>query len=277
MNTELNCNNCNNNICKIVLSKDNLNLYKCENCNLLFTYPQPDKNFLKTYYSKSYFKHWFEYTNVKKKTDLWRLKLVSKFLKNKKNIALLDFGCGVGYFLNFIKKIFPHWKIYGIEFSDFAINYAQENFQLNILHYNQLNQITDKFDVITLWHTIEHLNDPCNDIKKLKNFLKDDGLIFIETPNVNSLLQKIRGLKSLNLVEHLFHYTPETLQYLFMRHNFKIILNRPGNPGYTRKGIKIFIKKILSFVGWKIFNFIQKNYDDTILLIAKYQIDKYTD
>jgi len=235
---------------------------------LIFTFPHPDNNTLTQYYSENYFKHWFEYTAVKEKTDLWRLNLVNNYVKND-NINLLDFGSGLGYFLNKANTKFPQWKLCGIEYSDFGIKYATEKFKLNVLHYNDIDALKNKFDVITMWHTIEHLNDPDRIIIQLKNLLHNKGILFIETPNVNSILIKLRGLKSLNLIEHLYHYTPESIQYLLMKHDFKILLNRPGNPGYTRKGIKIFIKKNLSRFGKFIFNILEKNYDDTILIAAR--------
>lgn len=270
------CNNCNNIYFDYLITCEKYNLLKCKNCELLLTYPQPTEKELLNYYSKSYFNHWFSYPKVKEKTDTWRYKLIKNHIRNHirkhikhSKIKLLDFGAGIGNFLKIIKEKEPRWYLLGIEFSEYAKNYSQKNYDITLYDLTELQKQNIKFDVITLWHTIEHLTDPDFIIKEIYKLLNPNGLLFIETPNTNSILTKIRGLKSLNLIEHLFHYTPETLEYLFLKNNFKILLNRPGNPGYTRTGIKIFIKKILSQTGKFFFRYSGKNYDDTMLFILR--------
>lgn len=262
------CNNCNNIYFDTILCKDKYNLFKCRNCGLLFTNPQPKIKELEDYYSKNYFNHWFIYPEVKNKTDLWRINFIKNYL-SKNNINILDFGAGIGNFLSIAKKKNPDWNTYGIELSAFAQDYAAKNYNITLTDLQSIKNLNIKFDVITLWHTIEHLTNPDKIILELKSLLVPAGLLFIETPNTNSFLTKIRGLKSLNLIEHLFHYTPETLEYLFLKNDFKVLFNQPGNPGYTRKGIKILIKKALSSSGKLLYKYTEKNFDDTVLMVLQ--------
>jgi 2-polyprenyl-3-methyl-5-hydroxy-6-metoxy-1,4-benzoquinol methylase len=264
----MNCKICGSKNIKTLFVKDNIGLTQCKNCNVMFTYPEPTEQQINDFYNKqNYFKHWFEYKNIKLQTDSERLNKILEF--NKLNGNLLDFGCGIGYFLSNASK--NNFNCYGIEYSDFAVTYCKNEFNLNVNKFSgfPLNYKKNFFQLITVWHTLEHLKNPNEFLNEIYRILDNDGMLVIEIPNSKSLLTLLRGKKSLPLIEHLFHYTPESVEFLLKKHNFKILKNSPGAPGYTRKGIKIFIKKILALLGKIIYKITRKNYSDTILLYCK--------
>ena len=99
--------------------------------------------------------------------------------------------------------------------------------------------------------------------------MKTNGLLIIEIPNYNGLLSRLRGNKALPLIEHLFHFTEYSIRYLLELLEFEIIFITHGNPGYTRKGLKVLIKKIFAKFGIFIHNISDINCADTILVYAR--------
>ena len=106
----------------------------------------------------------------------------------------LDFGCGVGYLLKKIEKIKGLNKIYGFEINDFAIKKSKENTRISEIH-NNLDNIDNKLDLISMLHVIEHINDSQLSflLKKIRTKLKKkNGRIIISTPAKNGLAHKIK-------------------------------------------------------------------------------------
>jgi len=259
--------------CKICGSENTKNLFvkpdktglaKCLDCGVFFTEPKPEESLIKSFYNNSdYFNHWFKYKNVKLNTDMNRFEGILKFVSKPEK--LLDFGCGPGFFLNIAKS--KCGEVYGIEYSDFAIDYAKKELNLNIEKFCgfPLRFKDNYFDVITIWHALEHLENPKEIIDEFRRILKPNGLLVIEIPNVHGLLSIIRGKKALPLIEHLFHFNAGGLSTLLNNSGFKILSITPGKPGYTRTGIKILIKKALAALGYFIYKISGLNYGDAIL------------
>ncbi|MBP7654202.1 class I SAM-dependent methyltransferase [Candidatus Dependentiae bacterium] len=265
----MNCKICGSDKIKSFFVKsDNTGLAKCLHCGVFFTEPIPSQSLINDFYNKSdYFNHWFKYKNVKLETDKLRFENILNYHPNP--CKLLDFGCGPGFFLNIAKS--NGLEVNGVEFSDFAINYAKNEFNIKIDKFTEfpLKFEDSYFDTITVWHTLEHLHDPKTALSEFRRILNDKGIIIIEVPNINGLLTILRGKKSLPLIEHLFHFNVKSLSILLEKSGLKIISATPGRPGYTRTGFKIFIKKALAKLGILIFNITGINFGDTILIYCK--------
>ena len=171
------------------VSKENFELYRDESLDLLITYPQPKEEELGKYYeSDDYISHtdgkrsMFEkaYHFVKGIALKNKLQLINDLQKEKGK--LLDIGAGTGEFLMVAKE--NGWQTTGIEPSDKARNIALKK---GVFLADSLADLEDhSFDVISMWHVLEHVPNLENQIKELKRLLKPTGTILIAVPNFNS-------------------------------------------------------------------------------------------
>jgi SAM-dependent methyltransferase len=153
----------------------------CKNCGLVFQNPFMDKEKLISFYSNQYRHGVSEYRggNVRQQQKNY----VQKFLNNKKG-KILDIGSFEGYFLNLFKE--EGWETIGIEPSSDAAKICRKKYGIEV--YDEMFEYTlfneKDFDLITIRHVLEHVDDPMNTILLMKKYLKDDGIIFIEVPNI---------------------------------------------------------------------------------------------
>ena len=145
------------------------------------------------------------------------------YLKNKiKNKNILDFGCGIGGFLEFAKK--KAKSIAGIELDESAL-FSLKKRKLKV--YPSLTKIKKKkFDLITAFHVFEHLKDPKKILKLLSKKLTNDGQIIIEVPNSeDALLTLYENKKFQNFTywsQHLYLFNSDTLRILANQCGLKI-------------------------------------------------------
>jgi SAM-dependent methyltransferase len=137
---------------------------------------------------------------------------------------LLDIGCGNGRYLSILQKL--GWQTYGIEQNPSSSEYARTELHLNVETEDLLNyQYKDKFfDVITMWHSLEHLYEPIPTLKEVKRILKDDGLLVIAVPNVDSFAAKVfkENWYQLEIPIHLIAFSPDSITRMLDSAGFKI-------------------------------------------------------
>src|SRR5690606_17173166 len=207
-------------------SREDFRLYENKEFGYLETRPQPDD--LSFYYeSEEYISH----TDATKS----RIEKLYAFVKNfnirykfakLKNVQpgkkLLDYGCGTGDFLVFAQN--QKLKVFGFEPNGFAFNIAQK--KLNNSHvFNQPNEVFDQqYDVITLWHVLEHIPDLLAFVEELKTLLKPEGKIYIAVPNHLSFDAKFyrNYWAAYDVPRHLWHFSPESVHKLFNSFGMKI-------------------------------------------------------
>lgn len=134
------------------------------------------------YWDKQY--KYEEESNIDQRSDIRRWNLIEE--KIPKNSVILDFGCGRGKFLEYLKDDRPDCKLYGIDFSEYALKCvakrvpdARLTSKIDNLPYDLKENY---FDVITAQHVMEHLSEPKKLIKDLKKILAKDGLLIIAIP-----------------------------------------------------------------------------------------------
>jgi ubiquinone/menaquinone biosynthesis C-methylase UbiE len=144
--------------------------------------------------------------------------------KNVENIRILDIGCGRG---NELQDLIKHgWECYGTEHSISDLNHLSEK---GILIYNDDNLhnckfVNNKFNIITLWHALEHLASPNDQLIEIHRILKKGGLLIIEVPNFDSLQAKLNRSKWIytETPRHLYHYTIKSITKLVNDNSFEI-------------------------------------------------------
>jgi len=114
-----------------------------------------------------------------------KYKQISGYLEKPGKV--LDIGCGLGELLSVFQE--NGWDCKGIEFNEFAADYARTSFDLNIVNKSIYKfEGTDKYNLIQLWGVLEHFYDPSRVLGKVGELLADDGLLVLEVPSGDSVL-----------------------------------------------------------------------------------------
>jgi 2-polyprenyl-3-methyl-5-hydroxy-6-metoxy-1,4-benzoquinol methylase len=192
---------------------------------LLETFPQPEEAKLSDYYkSEDYISHTdakrnlFEkvYHLVKGVSLKRKLKLINSFHTDKKK--LLDVGCGTGDFLQVAKQ--NNWIVSGIEPNENARALANKKTNNSVFEIEQLLKFdSESFDVITLWHVLEHLPKLNEHISVLKKLLKPNGRLVIAVPNYKSFdaMYYKNFWAAYDVPRHLWHFSQTSISKLFSK------------------------------------------------------------
>ena len=216
-------------------TKETFPICDCNSCGFRFTNNFPSEDSIGRYYdSPDYISHsdsrkglinllyhFFRKQMLKKKVNL-----VSKYVvpRQKDNIRILDIGSGTGYFLNAAKE--RGYTVTGIEKDSNARDYAITNFGLNVKDEQSLWAIENElFDVITLWHVLEHIENLNEVVAKINSILKPNGVVIIALPNHDSYdAKKYKDFwAAYDAPRHLWHFTSNTVKKLLGKHQFNIV------------------------------------------------------
>ncbi|WP_299883621.1 class I SAM-dependent methyltransferase [uncultured Lacinutrix sp.] len=201
----------------------------------LETFPKPSLEKLSEYYeSEDYISHTNTKRNLLEKVyhlvrnySLNRkLKLINSF--NSEQKKLLDIGCGTGAFLNIAKN--NNWDIIGIEPDDKARKIANVLTGNLVYSPEKISKLKEKsFDVITLWHVLEHLPNLEEQLSILKKLLKDNGTLIIAVPNYKSFDAKYykNFWAAFDVPRHLWHFSQKSISNLFAKQNMNVVKTKP--------------------------------------------------
>jgi SAM-dependent methyltransferase len=222
-------------------------LFECENCKTLFTNRNVNlSQLLKNYEIAEYD------SNVEAKyAAKTYVKNLQKALPKFKG-SILDIGAGDGAFLSAAQGVLATSNL-GIEPSIKAIAKNDDN-RVNIKNIAIEDlETNEKFDLVTCFQTIEHLNSPREFITNIKRFIKPGGYFAISCHNRLSLTNKILGEKSpIFDVEHLQVFTDQGIEKLFSGLNFKIVYSNKYRNKYP---LSYWLK--IAPVGEKIKDFVE--------------------
>ena len=231
----LKCNICEHKNFRVLLKYQKFYLSKCEKCNFVFSRKLPSIEMINKCY---------EGYDRSVKLSMESLKNIEKLAKKqitKYNIdSVLDVGCGNGEFLNVYKKLGK--KTFFTEYGEELIYKLKQRHEFVEGGMKPISK--KKFDLVILSEVIEHTNDPENLIDAISKLQNKHGLIYITTPNYNSLESKI--LKSdygiFTYPEHLSYFTVNTLDFLLQRKGYKKIYGYSSNISLYRF-LEFFNKK----------------------------------
>ncbi len=201
----------------------------------LETTPQPSSEKLPEYYkSEDYISHTdmkrnlFEkvYHVIRNISLKRKLKLINSFQYKEKN--LLDVGCGTGDFLQIAQQ--NNWTISGVEPNEEARQIANAKTNNSVYNIKELLEFSKhSFDVISLWHVLEHLPNLEEQVSVLKSLLKESGTLIIAVPNYKSYDAKYykNFWAAYDVPRHLWHFSQESISKLFFKENMKVIKTHP--------------------------------------------------
>ncbi len=203
-----------------LVSGERFSLLKNDALGILETHPQPTPDTIHKYYkSEAYISHTdskkglldFLYQTIKRYSLGKKVALIEQMHGSQGSI--LDIGAGTGEFLMTAAK--RGWDIRGVEINIDARRLAKEK---NILLYDSMAAVKEKqFDVVTLWHVLEHLHDLPGSITQITKFVKPGGTLVVAVPNYNSYDADYYGSfwAAYDVPRHLWHFSQVAMQKLF--------------------------------------------------------------
>ncbi|MCH4552139.1 class I SAM-dependent methyltransferase [Aestuariibaculum lutulentum] len=217
------------------VSGEEFRLIKNSDFGFLETTPQPSLEKLPDYYkSEDYISH----TDAKRNTFEKVYHIVRSYALNKKlqlinsfsseSKTILDIGCGTGDFLQTVQK--NGWTVFGIEPNKEARGVANQKTHDSVFDVDQLSKFENySFDVITLWHVLEHLPDLEDQISNFKKLLKPNGTLVIAVPNFKSYDAKYYKSfwAAFDVPRHLWHFDADSISKLFASVAMEVVKIKP--------------------------------------------------
>lgn len=217
-----------------LVSHTDFDIQECTQCNFRFTNPRPDQQSIGRFYkSEQYVSHNdeskglinFLYRTVRQYTLKGKVNLIHEL--NKGTGSILDIGCGTGSFLEACQH--SGWTIQGIEPDADARSVAAARLNSRVGESLQQLDSTQKFDVITMWHVLEHVAELDQAAARLKQLLKPEGTLIIAVPNnasADAVYYK-EHWAAYDVPRHLHHFTPATIKQLMAKHALTLKEQRP--------------------------------------------------
>lgn len=208
-------------------------MYRCASCETHFLYPMPSLQMLEQYYdgefrAEVHSEHYYDKESMDRifrgftPEAKERVERVKKQLNKEDEI--LEIGCSVGYFLDSISSYVKH--AYGTEWDKKAQVYIQDELgKKNIEAKQNPEDFGKQFDKIFMFHVLEHIENPVTYLQQLKNFLKPNGKIYIEVPNVDDVMVKTYECDAFKdfyyKKAHLYNFNEKGLSYIFGKSGFQ--------------------------------------------------------
>ena len=210
-------------------SGETFEVVRCVQCGFLMTQDAPVEAEIGKYYeTPDYISHsntrkglMNSLYHVVRRIMLARKASLVKRTAKMKVGTLLDYGTGTGFFADAMKR--NGWDVSAVEKSSAARAFAKERFALDVKAEDALKEYTDaSFDVITLWHVMEHLEDLNGMWDTFHRLLKKRGILIVAVPNPDSYDAHKYGdmWAAYDVPRHLWHFSPSVMQRFGVRHSF---------------------------------------------------------
>jgi 2-polyprenyl-3-methyl-5-hydroxy-6-metoxy-1,4-benzoquinol methylase len=226
-------------------SNDKWQIYKCENCTLGILDPRPSKDELDNLYASNYFQTHYNSPlslsspEMKKRLmqEDHRLRFFRKFKHGGK---VLDIGCGRGYFLLACRK--AGYEVEGVDISATAASYVEGELKIPVRvgEFDKIDFESVSYDVITMWHSLEHTTNPNKYLIRAGKLLKDDGVLIVDVPNYAGHDAKMnwQNWPNWDLPYHIYHFTKDSLTCLLRKHGFAVISNKNYLSEYVKQKLQ---------------------------------------
>jgi SAM-dependent methyltransferase len=235
------------------ISGDRFKIVLCRDCGIAFTRPAPAPGAWSRYYPPAYYGmaggnrfpapvEWLQ-----NQFYAARVRWIQK-LNGGRLGRVLDVGCGRGFLLQEFRR--RGWEVFGIEADDKAAAYAQHRLQLPVKvgAFETLELPAAGFDVIVLWHVLEHLTDPTATLVQVHRLLRPGGILLVGVPNFGSAEARLCRDKwfHLDVPRHLAHFTPGSLGNALTKAGFRVCAWSFFTPEYD---VFSFVQSLLNRIG----------------------------
>jgi len=200
---------------------------ECQYCGLIYVNPRPTSSYVREFYVKHY--RYF-YEGIREVSEAfvrrrrwrewaqYRLAKYAPYLTD--GVKLLDVGCGIGLFLNAVRERFPRATLQGVEPDPMVASYAQRHLGLDVQPcFLDGFWTSETFDVISVFHVLEHLHDLPGFFRFVKQHLRPGGLVIAESPNADGSWE---GIGMFHLL-HLTAFSPRSMSNLFLLNGFHVL------------------------------------------------------
>ena len=196
-------------------------IVRCMTCSLVYAVPkEPVSEIVRDYTRMEDPEYVSEEKGRRKQAHI----LLDLLAKHKSTGRLLDIGSGPGLFLEEAKN--RGWRVQGVDLSPWAKKYAAEKFGIDIFQGTlEEARFPDKsFDAVVMNDVIEHLEDPKSTLRQIRRVLKNDGILYLSTPDIDSALSRLLGARWWGINKyHLFYFSKKSLEMLFHETGFRSI------------------------------------------------------
>jgi SAM-dependent methyltransferase len=232
-------------------------ILKCRDCLLRFVDPVPAGFQAGPHYDNAYYSDW-ENAQKPARIKMWKKRLRS-IRDNAAAGKLLDIGAGTGLFLSLARE--QGFEVFGTEVSQGACEIARQTYDINLDlgELRALNYKDASFDVVTLWHVLEHTKDPYSTLSEVRRILAPGGLFVLAVPNLENVIFQFfysvaRGKMPLLFAPddremHFFHFNSRALGFALKKSGFEVLGIKP-DLGQVQSP-----KKQLDFLGYLFWRF----------------------
>jgi SAM-dependent methyltransferase len=210
---------------------------RCRDCSLVYQSPRPTLEHVKTYYESEYIAHrqpsdWGRLAPLFRRAieslDRDKLRIADRYIQLGPSLTVLDVGCGAGTFLSHVRS--RHGSaVVGVDFMDLADRPALQNVEFHRgLFYEQPFE-PERFNLITMWHFLEHDYDPMRSLAHAHASLAPGGRLIVEVPRLDSLTFRLFGDRwpGIQAPQHTALYDRALLLKAMERSGFEVLDHLP--------------------------------------------------
>ena len=236
------CPNCGSERFRVTVEEPPYSVRRCEACDLVWVSPRLSAEALIEIYGESY---WASdspkeqgYADYRKDEPLYL-----KTFRRRLDFALrdrpvggraLDVGCAAGFCMAVLRE--RGFEAWGVEPSAAIARHAIDHFGFDTVHVGTLDTAgleTGSFDLVTMWDVVEHVPEPRDLLEQARELLRPDGLLVIETQNVDSRFARLLGPRwhHYKHAEHIYHFNPRTAYELVSSAGYNVRIITPRYAG----------------------------------------------
>jgi glycosyltransferase involved in cell wall biosynthesis len=200
-------------------------LVKCRHCNLIYANPRQPAEELSSTYKNMRDEAYIAEEKGRRLADRSILRVLKKMGKTGR---MLEIGCATGFLLDEARK--SGWEVYGVELSSWAVRHARDNLKIDSIFEGPLREKrfnANYFDVVIMKDTLEHVVDPRGLLNESRRILKNNGIMCITTPDIDSMISRILKARWWGIKQHhIYYFTRRTLFAMLAAAGFIPVKNK---------------------------------------------------